>query len=98
MAKKIQKRKTRIQKKSTESPFNIYWKKQNYVLLLAGFACVILGFYFLGEGVWNSTASLVISPILLFIGYILIFPASIFFRKKKEEKTTKEKEIAAGQS
>ena len=98
MAKKIQKKKTRTQKKSTESPFNIYWEKQNYILLLAGFACLLLGFYFLAQGSWDSTVSLVVSPIFLFIGYILIFPASIFFRKKKEEKTTQEKEIAAGKS
>jgi hypothetical protein len=40
----------------------------------------------------------VVSPIFLFIAYILIFPASIFFRKKREEKTSEEKEIAAGKS
>jgi len=98
MAKKIQRKKNRTQKKPIESPFNIYWEKQNYILLLAGFACILIGFYFLAQGSWDSTASLIVSPIFLFIGYILIFPASIFFRKKKEEKTTQEKEIAAGKS
>ncbi|HSP88522.1 MAG TPA: hypothetical protein VLN45_10345 [Ignavibacteriaceae bacterium] len=98
MAKKIQRKKTHSQKHPTESPFNIYWEKQNYILLLAGFACILIGFYFLGQGSWDSTASLIISPIFLFTGYILIFPASIFFRKKREEKTSQEKEIAAGKS
>lgn len=98
MAKKIQKKKTRTQKKTVESPFNIYWNKQNYILLLAGFTCLLIGFYFLAQGPWNSTASLVVSPIFLFISYILIFPASIFYRKKKEKNNTQEKEVAAGKS
>jgi membrane protein YdbS with pleckstrin-like domain len=99
MAKKIQKRKSRVQqKKTTESPFNIYWEKQNYILLLAGFIFLLIGFYFLAQGPWDSTLSLVVSPIFLFIAYILIFPASIFFRKKQEEKNNQEKEIAAGKS
>ncbi len=98
MAKKIQKKKLRTQKKNTESPFNIYWEKQNYLILLSGVAFILIGFYFLSQDPWDSKASLVISPIFLFIGYILIFPASIFFRKKKEEKINQEKDIAAGQS
>jgi hypothetical protein len=97
MAKKIQKRKTKIQKKNVESPFKIYWSKENYILLLAGFLSILIGFYFMAQGSWDSTSSLIISPIFLFLGYILIFPASIFFRKKREEKT-EEKEIAAGKS
>jgi membrane protein YdbS with pleckstrin-like domain len=98
MAKKIQKRKSRVQKKIVESPFNIYWEKQNYLILLAGFICILLGLYFLAQGSWDSSASLFVSPIFLFIGYILIFPASIFYRKKKEENNIQEKEVAAGKS
>jgi len=98
MAKKIQKRKTRAQKKSLESPFNIYWVKENYIFLFIGFAFILAGFYFLGQGQWNSSSSLVISPILLFLGYIVIFPLSIFFRKKKEQKNSQENEIATGKS
>ena len=43
-------------------------------------------------GPWDSFSSLVISPILLFIGYVIIFPLSIFLRKKTEkEKSSEEK-------
>ncbi|RPI75655.1 MAG: hypothetical protein EHM47_02030 [Ignavibacteriales bacterium] len=98
MAKKIQKRKTRTQKKTTESPFNIYWEKQNYILLFIGFVFLLVGFYFLAQGPWDSTSSLIISPLFLFIAYILIFPVSIFFRKKKENPNSQEKDIAAGKS
>jgi membrane protein YdbS with pleckstrin-like domain len=99
MAKKVQKRRARVQqKKTTESPFKIYWEKQNYILLLIGFIFLLIGFYLLAQGPWDSTTSLVLSPIFLFIAYIIIFPASIFFRKKREEKINKEEEIAAGKS
>jgi membrane protein YdbS with pleckstrin-like domain len=97
MAKKIQKRKSRTQKTS-ESPFNIYWQKQNYLLLIIGFIFLIIGFYLLAQGNWDSTVSLVASPIFLFIAYILIFPASIFYRKKEEEKNNQDKDIASGKS
>ena len=98
MAKKIQKRKTRGQKKSLESPFSIYWAKENYIFLLVGFAFLLAGFYFLGQPPWNSSVSLVVSPILLVIGYVVIFPLSIFYRKKKEQKHPQENEVAAGKS
>jgi membrane protein YdbS with pleckstrin-like domain len=98
MAKKIQKRKTRKQKKSLGSPFHIYWVKENYIFLVIGLAFILAGFYFLGQGPWNSSASLVTAPILLFIGYVVIFPLSILFRKKKEQKHSRENEVAAGKS
>jgi membrane protein YdbS with pleckstrin-like domain len=96
MAKKIQKKKPRIQKRNIESPFKIYWEKQNYIFLALGFVLIVAGFYFMTIGPWDSFSSLVISPLLLFIAYILIFPASIFYRKKKELQESKDKEIASG--
>ncbi|MCZ7614323.1 MAG: hypothetical protein M5T52_12510 [Ignavibacteriaceae bacterium] len=36
-------------------------------------------------GPWDSFSSLVISPILLFIAYVIIFPLSIFLRKKSDK-------------
>lgn len=97
MAKKIQKKKARSQKQ-TESPFNIYWEKNNYLILLLGVVFIVVGFYFMSQGPWDSTASLVVSPVFLFIGYILIFPLSIFYRRKKEENINQEKNSASGQS
>jgi len=74
--------------KSLPSPFSIYWEKTNYLLLAGGFATVILGFYFMSLGEWNSSSSLIVSPILLFIGFVILFPASILYSKKnKSEKT-----------
>ncbi len=85
MAKIVKKKNIKAAKKSVESPFQIYWEKKNYFLLFAGIALLVLGFYFMSLGDWDSTASLVVSPLILGIAYILIFPASILYRKKTEE-------------
>lgn len=94
MAKKVKRKSIKTQKKVHTSPFNIYWTKSNYYLLLVGVLVIIAGFYFMSVKPWDSSASLVISPILLVIGYVLIFPASILYKKKKqaEENTSEVKE------
>ncbi|HVO73904.1 MAG TPA: hypothetical protein VMT35_07770 [Ignavibacteriaceae bacterium] len=82
MAKTIKKKNIKTAKTTFESPFGIYWNKKNYFFLFLGFALLIIGFYVMSLGNWNSAASLVFSPIILVIAYVLIFPASIFIRKK----------------
>ncbi len=89
MAKVVKKRSVKSAKKTFESPFSIYWDKTNYILLFAGILIVIVGFYLMSTGSWDSTSSLVLSPIILFIGYVIIFPLSILFRKKETD-TAKE--------
>lgn len=83
MAKAVKKRSVKTTKKTFVSPFNIYWDKTNYFLLFAGVLFIIVGFYVMSIGNWDSTASLVLSPIILFIGYVIIFPLSILFKKKE---------------
>jgi FtsH-binding integral membrane protein len=98
MATKIKKKTIKQTKKSSVSPFNIYWEKKNYYLLALGLVVTIIGFYFMTIGPWDSFSSLVISPILLFIAYIIIFPLSIFLRKRTEKAQTQENEIDPGKS
>ena len=97
MATKTKKRTIKQTKKVSVSPFSIYWNKVNYYLLALGILVTIIGFYVMSMGTWNSVTSLVISPIILFIAYVIIFPLSIFFRKKSEEKN-QDKEIDSGKS
>ncbi|MFO7446476.1 MAG: hypothetical protein R6W90_08920 [Ignavibacteriaceae bacterium] len=86
MAKTVKKKSIHTAKKKYTSPFGIYWEKKNYLFLFLGFALLILGYFVMSMGDWDSFPSLVISPIILFIAYILIFPASILYRKKESEK------------
>ncbi len=98
MAKKVKKRHAKQTKKVRVSPFSIYWEKKNYQFLVLGIVVVIIGFYLLSVGVWDSFASLVIAPILLVAGYVLIFPLSIFYRKKDKKELTQDSNVAAGKS
>lgn len=100
MAKKVKKKNIRKSKKTSRavSPFSIYWEKQNYYLLLIGFIVIIVGFYFMSIGPWNSIPSLEISPILLVIGFILVFPASIFYKKRDSKNSLKEDNNDSGDS
>jgi len=91
MAKAVKKRTVKSAKKTLVSPFNIYWDKTNYMLLAAGMVFVLVGFYVMSLGRWDSTVSLVISPIILFIGYVIIFPLSILFRKKETAEVVENK-------
>lgn len=79
MAKTVQKK---VTKKAIASPFSIYWSKENYLILAAGAVLTIIGFILLGSGNWDSSQSLYLAPILLVAAYVLVFPASIFFRRK----------------
>ncbi len=95
---KSKKKQLHSSRKTLTSPFNIYWGKNNYYLLFTGIGIIIIGFYLMSIGPWNSFTSLVISPIVLIIGYLLFIPASIFYRKKNDTENTKESKIASGKS
>ncbi len=98
MATKIKKKTIKQTKKASVSPFNTYWDKKNYYLLGLGLLVTVVGFYFMNIGTWDSFSSLVISPIILFIAYVIIFPLSIFLRKKAEKEQSQDNEIDPGQS
>jgi hypothetical protein len=83
MAKTVKKRTVKTVRKRRESPFGIYWEKKNYIFFFSGLALVVIGFYFMSIGNWDSFESLVISPIILTIAYIFIFPLSIFSGTKE---------------
>ena len=99
MGKAVKKRSAKKTRKSFVSPFNIYWRKNNYLLLLAGIVVIIAGYLFMSMGSWDSTPSLYISPILLVIGYLIIIPVSILFRNKEDEgPASEEQDVASGKS
>lgn len=87
MAVKTKKKNVKSGTKSLPSPFNIYWEKTNYLLFGIGIVLIILGFFFMGQGEWDSSSSLVISPILLFLGFVVVMPASILYRKRNAAQT-----------
>ena len=98
MAKTVKKKTFRTTKKLLATPFSIYWKKENYIILVAAAVLLIIGFFVMSIDPWNSTPAIVISPIILLIVYIFIVPAAILFRKKDKEVKTEGEEIASSKS
>jgi membrane protein YdbS with pleckstrin-like domain len=96
MAKTVKKKPLRTTKKVLASPFSIYWKKQNYIILISAAVLLIIGYFVMSIDPWNSTPAIVVSPIILLIVYILIVPAAILFTKKDKENKTEREEIASG--
>ena len=62
----------------SELPFT----KTNYILFIAGLFVIILGYVFMATGELNSTRSLTVAPIVLLVGYLVIIPISIMYKKK----------------
>ena len=96
MAKTVKKRVVKKTKKTYASPFRIYWEKKNYFFFYLGFLLLIIGYYMMSIGKWNSIPSLVFSPIILVITYIFVFPAAILYRNKN--KTEQEETGDTGKS
>jgi len=57
----------------------------NYILFCIGLALIIIGYFIMAAGEVNSFQSLTLAPIMLFIGYIVVIPAALIYRKKSPE-------------
>ena len=57
----------------------------NYKILVAGVVVVILGYVALGMEPWDGFMALTVAPVLLLVGYCIIIPVGIIYRKKKAE-------------
>ncbi|MEO0232304.1 MAG: DUF3098 domain-containing protein [candidate division WOR-3 bacterium] len=55
------------------------FKKENYIIMGIGLAFIILGYIFLAIG------DITISPILLTLGFCVIIPIGIIYKKKKKK-------------
>ncbi len=66
----------------------------NYKILIAGIAVIVVGYILLGTGKWDGFLALTLAPIVLVIGYCVIIPLGIIYRKKEKTVETS----AAGNS
>jgi Protein of unknown function (DUF3098) len=84
MAKKV------IKKAKTNVIFPL--EKENYIILGIGLIVIVLGYIALSGNKVEGFSQLTIAPILLVIGYCVIIPVGIMYRKK--EKPAEEKKSA----
>jgi hypothetical protein len=91
VAKPIRKEGRRKVQKDTRLPLT----KDNFVILGIGAATIICGYLALMEGSVEGFLPLVVAPILLVLGYCVIIPLGILYRKGMFRKAEPEGKPAA---
>lgn len=76
-------------------PWRIPLDRTNYMLLGLGIAVIIVGYLLMStgipddpvnnDGIWNNPMAVTIAPIVLVIGYCVIIPFAIFYRRKGDD-------------
>jgi hypothetical protein len=82
MARAEQKTMVRKKAQSETMPFG----KENYLILGLGLILIILGYVALAQEPWDGTMPLIVAPTLLLIGYCVVIPIGILYRKRGELK------------
>jgi len=75
-------------KKKRISEISLPFTKENYLLLLVGIAVIVVGYVIMEIGGAYDALALVVSPIILVIGYCVIIPLAIFYKKKDQDSVT----------
>ena len=78
MAKSTEKTKTRKSKVDDLLPF----ERPNYLIIGGGILTIILGYLALSEHSVEGFLPLTVAPILLLIGYVIIIPIGIMYKKR----------------
>ena len=68
------------QKKIEKMPFKDYWGKENYIFLGISMIVLVIGYYVMSLGKWDSTLSMSVSPVILLIAYLILIPLTLFFK------------------
>lgn len=71
-------------KSQTPWPPPIPFGKKNLTLYVAGLAVLIIGYILLSIGPWENPLSRSAAPLVLLIGYLVLFPLAIMIKPKKE--------------
>ena len=80
MAKQVQKEKG--SKKKIKRIETLSLESINYQIILAGIVVIIAGYFALSAKPWDNPIALNVAPILLVVGYCVIIPIGIIYRKK----------------
>jgi hypothetical protein len=74
----------RVEEKKTKKKSilgSLPFTKTNYQILAVGIVLLVLGYVALSQEPWDGTMPLVVAPILLVLGYCVVIPLAILFRK-----------------
>lgn len=57
-------------------------QRENYIILFIGIAVIVLGYIVMAAGDATSPLSVTIAPLILVLGYCVIVPFGILYRRK----------------
>lgn len=81
MSKQLVKDKQTVRKKSRKQDVLVL-DAVNYRILAAGLAVIIAGYVALSATPWDNPIALTVAPVLLVLGYCVIVPIGIMYRKR----------------
>ena len=94
-ARKRSGRRSSRRKEKSPVSWDIPWGKQNLIGIGIGIVVIIIGYMLMNtavadepltdKSVWNNASATTIAPIILTLGYCVIIPFAIFWRKRGEE-------------
>ena len=72
-----------IMENKNKKTLEFFWpyKRKNYLLFGVGVFVIIVGYLIMYSGEVDSFQSLVISPLLLLVGYLVIIPMAILIKQ-----------------
>ena len=82
MAKVLKGKQTKKSKADDLFPF----ERENYMIIGVGILFIIAGYIAMSGNVVEGFSQLTLSPILLLIGYCVVIPIGIMYRKKEKGK------------
>ena len=84
MAKVLKGKQTKKSKADDLFPF----ERENYMIIGVGILFIIAGYIAMSGNVVEGFSQLTLSPILLLIGYCVVIPIGIMYRKKEKSSAT----------
>ncbi|MEW5800347.1 MAG: hypothetical protein AB1728_15215 [Bacteroidota bacterium] len=97
MAKQFSKEKSSTKKKVRRTDVLVL-EPINYKIIGLGLAVIIAGYFALSTSPWDNPIALNVAPILLVLGYCVIIPVGIIYKKKKNDSQSAAEETQPGQT
>ncbi|MCX7983348.1 MAG: DUF3098 domain-containing protein [Bacteroidetes bacterium] len=69
---------------SSRKNISLPFTQENFLIFGVGITLIVLGYIALSQSPWDGTLPLVVAPILLVLGYCVIIPFGIIYKKKKQ--------------
>ena len=75
------------QAKKSKADETFPFDRENYLIIGVGILFIVAGYIAMSGNVVEGFSQLTLSPILLLVGYCVIIPVGIFYRKKEKSST-----------